>query len=191
MKILVIDGHPFDKSFCRAVADYYVEGAKEAGHEIQLLSLREMKFDPILRGGYKVIQPLEPDLQQAQTEIKLADHIVVITPIWWGGPTALLKGFIDRTFLPGFAFKYRLNSVWWDKFMVGKSGHVIVTSDAPAWYMRFIRGDSTVKLIRESTMDFVGIKPVRVTRIGSIKQLRPGQYQEKLQKIKLLGHKAY
>jgi len=190
MKILVIDGHPYEKSFCRAVADHYVEGAKNAGHDVQLLSLRDMKFDPILRAGYKVIQPLEADLQQAQAELKAANHIVMITPIWWGGPTALLKGFLDRTFLPGFAFKYRPDSVWWDKFMTGRSGHVIVTSDAPAWYMRFFRGDSTVKLIRESTFDFVGIKPVRVTRIGNVKRLKPEQHQEQLAKIKLLGLKA-
>lgn len=191
MKILVIDGHPYEKSFCRAIADQYIEGAKETGHEVKLLSLRELNFDPILRSGYKVPQPLEPDLRSAQADIKLADHIVVITPIWWGGPTALLKGFMDRIFLPGFAFKYRTDSVWWDKFLVGKSGHVIVTSDAPAWYMRFIRGDSTVKLIRESTMDFVGIKPVRVTRVGNVKRLQPEQYQTELQKMRLLGRQAH
>lgn len=191
VKILIIDGHPYDKSFCQAIADKYLQGAKQAGHEVKLLSLRDFKFDPILRAGYKVIQPLEPDLLQAQQDLKWADHIVMITPIWWGGPTALLKGFLDRTFLPGFAFKYRPDSVWWDKFMVGKSGHVIVTSDAPAWYMRFIRGDSTVKLIRESTMDFVGIKPVHVTRIGNIKWLKPEQYQTQLEKIKSMGSRAY
>lgn len=189
MKILIIDGHPYEKSFCRAIADSYLEGAKESGHTVKLLSLRDLKFDPILRSGYKVIQPLEPDLLQAQAELKDVDHIVMITPIWWGGPTALLKGFLDRTFLPGFAFKYRPNSVWWDKFMTGKSGHVIVTSDAPAWYMRFLRGDSTVKLIRESTMNFVGINPVQVTRIGNVKHLRPEQYQTELQKIKLMARK--
>lgn len=191
VKILIIDGHPYEKSFCQAIAEHYLQGAKQAGHEVKLLSLRDLKFDPILRAGYKVIQPLEPDLLQAQQDLTWADHIVMITPIWWGGPTALLKGFLDRTFLPGFAFRYRTDSVWWDKFMVGKSGHVIVTSDAPAWYMRFVRGDSTVKLIRESTMDFVGIKPVRVTRIGNIKWLKPEQHQAQLQKIKSMGSRAY
>lgn len=42
-------------------------------------------------------------------------------PVWWGGLPALTKGFIDRVFTPGFAFKYRENSVWWDKLLSGKT----------------------------------------------------------------------
>jgi putative NADPH-quinone reductase len=176
-KILIIDGHPYDQSFCTAIAKAYAENTQQryAQAKIQLLSLRDLEFDPILRAGYKKIQELEPDLVRAQELLKWADHIVIICPIWWGGPPALLKGFLDRIFLPGFAFKYRQNSKLWDKFMTGRSGHVIVTSDAPSWWMRWMRGDSTVRLLRESTLDFVGIKPVKVSRIGNIKWLSETQ----------------
>ena len=182
--VLVIDGHPYDQSFCAGIATHLGQASEAGGELVVSLSLRDLQFDPIMRYGYRKIQELEPDLVKAQELIKAADHIVVITPIWWGGPTALLKGFFDRTFLPGFAFKYRKNSQLWDKFLTGKTGHVIVTSDGPVWWMRWVRGDSTIKMIVESTLNFVGISPVKVTRIGNIKGLTPQQREKVLLKLR-------
>ena len=183
--ILIIDGHPYDQSLCAGIAAHLKRSAEESGDHVDLLSLRDLQFDPIMRYGYRKIQELEPDLLRAQALLKSADHIVVITPIWWGGPTALLKGFFDRTFLPGFAFKYRKSSQLWDKFLVGKTGHLIVTGDGPVWWMRWVLGDSTVKLIVDSTLRFVGISPVKVTRIGKIKWLTAEQREKTIQKLRV------
>lgn len=181
--VLVIDGHPYDQSLCAAIGVSLKDKAKQSGHQVTLLALRDLQFDPIMRYGYRKVQDLEPDLLKAQQLLKDADHIVVISPIWWGGPTALLKGFMDRTLLPGFAFKYRKNSSFWDKLLTGRSGHVIVTSDGPAWWMRWFKGDSTVKTIVASTLDFVGIAPIRVSRIGNVKSLSEEQRKKILSKL--------
>ena len=65
-RILVILGHPSNQSFCGALADHYVQAAREAGHEVRELRLGTLSFDPILREGYQQIQPLEADLLKAQ-----------------------------------------------------------------------------------------------------------------------------
>src|SRR5256885_16433644 len=70
---------------------------------------------------YRQDQPLEPDLQRAQADILWASHLAWAYPTWWGGLPALLKGFIDRIFLPGFAFKYRKGSVLWDRLLAGRT----------------------------------------------------------------------
>ena len=77
-----------------------MQGAGESGAEVRKLVLAEMEFDLNLSAGYKGKQPLEPDLQEAQELIAWADHLVFVYPNWWGGMPALLKGFIDRVFLP-------------------------------------------------------------------------------------------
>src|SRR3990172_11834160 len=105
-KILIILGHPSRESFCNAIIENYAEGVSEGGGEVRKIYLGELKFDPILWNGYAKIQELEDDLKRVQEDIKWADHLVFVYPTWWGGMPALLKGLVDRAFLPGFAFKF-------------------------------------------------------------------------------------
>jgi len=65
-RMLVILGHPSNESFCGAVSERYVEAATQAGHEVRLLRLDTLDFDPVLHDGYNQIQLLEPDLINAQ-----------------------------------------------------------------------------------------------------------------------------
>jgi Putative NADPH-quinone reductase (modulator of drug activity B) len=60
--------------------------------------------------GYRKRTELEPDLLQAWDMLQWAEHIVWIYPTWWASPPALLKGFIERLFLPGFTFEYQEKS---------------------------------------------------------------------------------
>lgn len=79
----------------------------QAGADVRMITLNELAFNMNLEGGYRNKLPLEPDLLEAQEAIKWAEHLVWVFPIWWGGPPALLKGFVDRIFMPGYAFKYQ------------------------------------------------------------------------------------
>lgn len=169
-KVLIINGHPNPKSFCQAIADkYFNELPNDIRKNSEILNLRELNFNPNLVSGFQKDFALEDDILRAQKLIKSSDHIVVISPIWWGGPTALLKGFIDRALLPGFAFKYREKGQLWDKLLINKSAHLFITSDSPTWYIKYFAGDTTVKILRNSTLEFSGISPVRVTRFGKIR----------------------
>ena len=168
-KTLIILGHPDMTSFNAALASSYKDGALAGGAEVREIFLGELAFDPILRNGYKKIQALEPDLIAAQESIKWADHLVWVYPIWWGTMPALLKGFLDRTFLPGFAFKYRENSPWWDKYLSGKTGRMIVTLDAPVFYDWLMYGAGGRRTMKNAVLKFCGVKPVGVTAFGSVK----------------------
>lgn len=186
-KILIILGHPNKESFGGSLANSYKEGALKSGAEVKELILADLKFDPILHSGYKKIQELEPDLVHAQELITWADHLVFVYPLWWGTMPALLKGFIDRTFLPGFAFKYRENSPFWDKYLTGKSARMIVTMDAPTWYNYWFNGNAGPKAMKKATLEFSGIKPVKVTTIGQVKTLKAEQIKNWLAKLEKIG----
>lgn len=120
-KILIINGHPDNESFCAELAVAYKKGAKLANYECKLVNLTDLNFDPILHYGYKKRTELEPDLIEIQNDILNSNHLVFVYPTWWSTYPALLKGFIDRVFLPRFAFKYRENSLLWDKLLKGKT----------------------------------------------------------------------
>ncbi len=188
-KILIIQGHPDSESYCRALANAYKVGAINAGAEVQEIIVSDLKFNPNLEFGYRKRTELESDLLVAQEKIKWAEHLVIIYPLWWGGMPALLKGFFDRTFLPGFAFQKRENSVWWDKYLTGKSARIITTMDQPAWYHWLIYGEPAHKALKKMILEFCGIKPVRITSIGPIRFSKDEFRKKYLEIVNALGTK--
>ena len=185
-KIVLINGHPNKSAFNFGITNAYKEGARSSGAELQEITIADLQFNPNLQFGYEKRTELEPDLLDAWEKIKWADHLVWVHPVWWGGLPAITKGFIDRLFLPGFAFQYRENSVWWDKFLKGKTAHIITTLDQPSWYYRLVYGRPSVNQLKKATLEFCGIKPVKVTYIGVIKtsdQITRNKWLDKVRKI--------
>ena len=187
--ILVIDGHPDPESYCAALARAYAEGAERSGAEVRRIALRELRFEPNLRYGYRQRTELEPDLLRAQALIREADHLVLVYPTWWGAMPAILKGFVDRVFLPGFAFRYRESSQLWDKLLVGKSARLIVTTDTPSWYNRLVYRQAGHLVMRRNILGFCGVKPVRLTVLGPVKPSTPERRAAWLERIRKLGGK--
>lgn len=167
-RILVILGHPAPASLCAGMARAYAEGALDAGAEVRFLDVGQLAFDPLFL-GYGAAQPLEPDLAAAQADIRWAGHLVWVYPIWWGAMPALLKGFIDRTFLPGYAFKYRAGSPLWDRLLAGRSGELLVTMDSPPWYFRWVTRMPGHHQMKKAILEYCGIRPVRVHSFGPVR----------------------
>lgn len=183
MKIYLLLGHPDRESFNGRLADAYYTRAVESGHEVRLQRLGDMRFDPILWKGYKVVQDLEPDLIQAQQNIFWCDRWVIIYPMWWGALPALLKGFMDRTLYSGFAYKYHQYDPFWDKLLKGRSAELISTCDAPRWWVWWQYHNSDLRSLKVATLKFCGISPVRCTRITRVRYLSEVQKQAAIQKI--------
>lgn len=189
-RILIIQAHPSSESFCSALAQAYLEGAQASGASAQLLDLASLSFDPILHGGYRGEQPLEADLARAQELISWADHLAFVYPTWWGGAPALLKGFIDRVFLPGFAFRYHAKSPFPEKLLAGRTGEILVTMDTPPWYNWLVLGAPGHRLMRESILGFCGIKVRRAHSIGVVRGSTPEQRATWLVRARQAGAKA-
>lgn len=186
-KILIINGHPNPSSFNFALAEAYKNGAIDSKAIVETITIADLNFNPNLKFGYQKRTELEPDLLESWEKIKRADHLVWIHPVWWGGLPAITKGFIDRFFLPGMAFQYRENSVWWDKLLKGKTAHIITTLDQPGWYYRLFFGRPSINQLKKSTLEFCGVKPVKVSYIGIIKTSDEAQRKKWLEKVYNLG----
>lgn len=161
-------GHPRVKSYSSAMAESYIRGAKLAGADVKYVKLAQLKFDPV--GAYDHSDAkMEPDLKKMQQLISWAEHIVFVYPTWWGGPPGLLKGFMDRIFTPGFAYKYRSNSIFWDRFLKGRSARIITTYGGSKWGNRLFTGAGGIKMLKWSTCWFCGISPVYVSDVGNVR----------------------
>ena len=188
-RIVVINGHPNALSLNKGLVDAYVAGAQQAGAHVQSIDIGLLKFNANLQFGYQQRTELEPDLLAALEKIRWAEHLVWIHPVWWGGLPAIAKGFIDRVFLPGIAFKYRPGSIWWDKLFSGKTARIITTLDQPGWYYWLMYGRPSVNQLKKSTLEFCGIKPVGVNYFGIVRKSSEVERKKWIEAAYQLGRK--
>lgn len=186
-QVLIINGHPDQKSFNYALSEAYIKGANKTNSIISQINIAELEFNPNLRFGYRKRMALEPDLVLAIEKIKKADHIVWVFPMWWYGYPTLLKGFIDRTFLPGITYQPMAGKTLPKKLLKGKSARLIITADTPKWYDFLIMKSPTINQFKNGTLKFCGISPVKTTFIAPIKNSTSNFREKWLKKITLLG----
>jgi len=188
-QILIINGHPDKQSYNYALSEAYKEGASKTNAVITQINISGLEFNPNLEFGYRQRTELEPDLLDAIEKIKKANHIVWVFPIWWYGYPALMKGFIDRTFLPGITFDPIEGKALPNKLMKGKSARIIITADTPKWYDYLFMKRPTINQFKKGTLEYCGINPVKVTYIAPIKISSPDYRIKWLNKVILLGEK--
>lgn len=107
MRIFIILAHPDRHSFNHAIANAAVEELKKNGHRVVLHDLCAEGFDPIL-SAEEIPEDahLSPEIESYCKELAEVDGIIVVHPNWWGQPPAILKGWIDRVFRPGLAYRF-------------------------------------------------------------------------------------
>lgn len=95
---IVIRCHPEVQSFNAAMAQAYCAEVEAHGHETVLRDLYAMRFDPVLKAGERPGMAFRelPDVQAELALIHGGDVFVLIYPIWFGGPPAMLKGYVER-----------------------------------------------------------------------------------------------
>ena len=188
-KIVIINGHPNRESLNFGLAAAYRKGALESNADVREIVISQLKFNPNLESGYQKRTELEPDLLEAWEKLKWADHLVWIHPVWWGGLPAILKGFIDRLFLPGMAFQYKPDSLFWEKLLKGKTARIITTLDQPGWYYRLVYGRPSVNQLKRSTLQFCGVQSVKVSYFGIVRNSKEEMRQRWICEAEVLGRK--
>ncbi|PWN70304.1 NAD(P)H dehydrogenase [Chryseobacterium phosphatilyticum] len=111
MKHLIIYVHPNENSLNNNLLQHVTEILKTENHEVRIRDLYALNFDPILSmqdmQGWHAGQ-VSDDVKTEQEHISWAEQITFIYPIWWTGLPAVMKGYIDRVFSYGFAYRYDL-----------------------------------------------------------------------------------
>ena len=109
MRVLVLYAHPVPESFGAAIHETVVASLKAAGHEVDDCDLYAEGFDPVLsreeRRGYHDTDNNTLPVAGYVERVRRAEALVLCFPVWNFGYPAILKGFLDRVFLPGVSFK--------------------------------------------------------------------------------------
>jgi len=167
-RILILNGHPAATSLSKQFAEIYAESARAGGFDTKLIHIRELEFDSDFGfGGYTQTKPLESDLEQLLVDMEWSEHLVLLTPMWWGGVPAKLKGLFDRILLPGRTFDTRKKVGGFPvPMLAGRTARVILTSDTPSWYFRLFYKSALWIQLKHQILSFVGFKPTKLTHLN-------------------------
>ncbi|PZR21318.1 MAG: flavodoxin family protein [Citrobacter freundii] len=187
--ILLILGHPSKNSFNKALLDAYQKGAERSGAVCKTIYISDLDFDVNLADGYKTGKAgqLEEDLLTAQQSIQWATHVVFAFPNWWGAMPAIAKGFIDRLFLPGFAFKNHSGKNFPEQLLKGKSIRMLVTMDTPKFWFYLVHRASLYLILKKVVFGYVGFKPVSFSTFGFMRKSTDAQRKKWLNRVEHLG----
>ncbi|WP_444898030.1 NAD(P)H-dependent oxidoreductase [Microbulbifer sp. SSSA005] len=183
--ILLLNGNPKKNSFVKQLSDVYESEAKKQAN-VRRYNLSEMDFNSNLEFGYDDYQVLEDCLYEFQEALKWAQHIVVMSPIWWGGLPGKLKGLIDRSFLPGITFKFESGSAEPIQLLKGKTSRIILTMDAPTEYLEE-QAKSVLEQLDRFTLQYCGFSKAEVSLFGSMIMSDKNQQDSWLKTVKALG----
>ena len=144
MRFLVVYAHPLSDSLAAALRDAVIDGLGQAAHEIDTIDLYADGFDPRLSADERTayMQPgyVPPaDVAGYCRRLRAADGLVLVFPQWWFDMPAVLKGFIDRVFVPGVAFEHdRAGGRLVPRLENLKTFHVVTTTGSPWWVTELI-----------------------------------------------------
>jgi putative NADPH-quinone reductase len=168
-RILLIQGHPdpAGRHFCHALADAYATAAQAAGRELRRIDVARLPLDWLPNEEAFNSAPVPEPLQHAQEQIRWADHLLIVHPLWLGMMPARLKAFFEQVLRPGFSHRAEPRR-FPEALLRGRSARVVVTMGMPAPVYRWWYGGHGTRALRRSILGFCGFAPVRETRIGLV-----------------------
>ncbi|OPA79180.1 NAD(P)H dehydrogenase [Paenibacillus selenitireducens] len=186
MNVLTIYTHPNHRSLSYAFLQKVILGSSENAHitEVQVLDLYEEGFDPVLvfnENKRRRDMHIDPKLEKYREQIRWADKIVFVYPIWWGRPPAMLLGYIDQMFASNFAYRDN-GGLLPEGLLKGKSAVCISTMKGPALYPLYWLGNAHKILMRKALLQYVGIRKVKFFEFGSMESPK-GRHEKKLNQV--------
>ncbi len=170
MRHLVIAAHPNTKSFNHAVVAAYTSALIARKHRVECRDLYAANFNPVLsaRDLAAVGQgKASKDIREEQAAIRRAHVVTLISPLWWSGFPAMLKGYLDRVFCAGFAYVVKQGEYL--PGLTGKKGVIITTSGASK---EELKSGGTLRALRtiydEGLMKFCGIEMMQHLYLSAI-----------------------
>jgi NAD(P)H dehydrogenase (quinone) len=185
-RALLLFGHADQHTFNDQLATHYADGYRAAGGEVERIDLAALDFDPVLRTGYRAPQPFEPDLARVRSAIERADHLVWVFPTYWAAPPTIVRGLVDRVFLPGWAFRYDKGALP-TGLLKGRSARVITTMDSPSWWYSLVNHRCIHRSFGTATLSFCGLAPLHFTTVHSVRELEPAAREKWCARVRSLA----
>lgn len=169
MKFLIIDSHPYSESFNRQLTRKIEEVVKEK-HQVEMVNLVDDGFNPVMDAAnlklFSSGKSVDPKVIEYQKKINEADCLVFAFPIWWSTMPAVLKGFLDKVLLVGYAYTYSESGAL--EGLLNKQAVVITTMETPNAVYDDIMNNPVKNQFINATLGTCGIQTLRHFQIDKI-----------------------
>ncbi len=158
MSTLIVTAHPASDSLTSHAVQRLRERLEEQGEAVEIADLAAEGFDPRWTVGdheaYHEARPGDAGVLAEQARVERAEHLVIAFPVYWWSMPALLKGWVDRVFITGWAFSAEERGM-----LGGLTGHLLPVAGVDA--ARFDRHGYTQSFttqIEHGVFDYCGIR---------------------------------
>lgn len=143
MRVLIIYCHPDPDSFTAHVRDEALRALASSQHETRVIDLYAEAFNPVLsleqRRAYHTTGDNESGIGPHLAHLRWAEALVFIYPTWWYAQPAMLKGWLDRVWVPHATFKMPEGNAPITRVMTNIRHVVAITSlGSPGWWWRIV-----------------------------------------------------
>lgn len=105
-KFLLIYVHPDPKSFNNAIKEKITDTLESANSSYKVIDLYSENYNPVL-SLEELKGTASADTKRYQELITDSTDIIFIFPVFWFRAPAILEGFLDKVFVPGFAYRFK------------------------------------------------------------------------------------
>ena len=175
MKTLIIYASPHDEGHTGSFLKQTKALLESKNEAYDVIDLYKENYDPILHANELYTsegKDVAPENIKYQEMIKAATSLIFIYPVWWQNMPAILKGFLDKTLLSGFAFTYKGKMPV--GLLKGKKAAVFTSSGGPRFFNYFFAKDRAQRVMTHNTLKFCGIKSKSYS-IGSASRFSDSQ----------------
>jgi NAD(P)H dehydrogenase (quinone) len=185
MNQLIIIAHPKKDSFSQIIKNELEKHFIEREDQVKIRDLYELKIDPVLTEGelkFNKEGNICPDILVEQNYISWSDQLTIIYPLWWNAFPAILKGYIDRVFINGFAFK--INGHGPEGLLKGKKVRLITTAGMTEESLKKSNIYEGLKITQDhGVFEFCGMEVLEHLYVTEITSLSEVEKQKEMDKI--------
>lgn len=182
MNILLVSAYPNAKSFDAAIVKDIADNVP-VKNNLKILDLYADDFQPVLyfdNDHPRRELKNDPEMAKYRDLFTWAKQIIFVFPIWWGGMPAILKGFVDRLIVAGFAYRYVDGHP--TGLLTGRNAWIVTTYDSDNYAAH---GEIDYGyVLKNQVLLMSGIRTTASFQLGNMKHTEAGKRESFLEKIK-------
>jgi NAD(P)H dehydrogenase (quinone) len=183
MKILIVTAHPSPYGYTHEIANVYAKAKRSMSDEVKVVDLYNRdNVIPYLKFKSLRERPISKIQKKFQEQILWAHEIVVIHPIWWGLPPAIMKNWVDEAFWAGVEYKFTKTGKL-KRLTHHKIAKVFATAGGPGWLYKIPMVMPLSYFWKNSVFGFNGIDVLDLKICGSMDKMSKEKCKEHFDKF--------